>query len=657
MWLGQTLAILKRVMYAHQIHGFNPLMDCKGPCGRSSDGETSRSSGQLGGSIINSTDAKKSSWPRMQRQGVMLSLLLVSAGNCLSASASASGNEQAVPPEAARSAVSDDSSCQSADLLLHNARVYTPVDHAVHESEAVIERFEAVAIKDGLFVFVGSNASAEAWRCGASKVINLKGSAIYPGFTDSHQHLEGIGRRTKTLSLFGVATLEETVAQIRKWSEGISEGNWVMGRGWIEREWQDEQRFLTRWDVDAFTESKPLFMPRADGVSALVNSKALSLAGITRDTPDPQGGRFDRDAEGELTGYVLGRAMDPFRAILPAETNTYIKDNLLRGMRANASLGWTATHDAGMSWRELNLLQELHQEGQMAHRVYVAVPISEAGPLIAQGPEQTEDGWIALNAIKVFIDGTLGSRGAALLAPYADADHSGFMNRTTKEALMPVLAGALAKGLQIMTHVIGDRALRTTLDWYEEAWDALPSGEWAKTDLRWRLEHAQIIPVQDQERIARMNVTLSMQPSHAIGDLNFAPARLVGDRLALAYPWRPLIKRGIPVVAGSDAPVEAGDPRIEFYAAITRRRLDGSSGEGWHPEFAVSRAEALKMFTVWPAYSAFQDNDRGSIHVGKRADLTIFDTDFMTATPAQILKSQTIMTIVDGKIIYNVWPA
>ena len=545
--------------------------------------------------------------------------------------------------------------CPPSDLLLHNARVYTPVSADI--DDASLERYQAIAIRSGKFVFVGSEASSRSWKCGAKKVINLRGSAVYPGFTDSHQHLEGVGRRTKTLSLFGVATLEETLAQIRGWSKGVAEGDWVMGRGWIEREWQDEQRFLTRWDVDAFTESKPLFMPRADGVSALVNSRALSLAGITRDTPDPEGGRFDRDAEGELTGYVLGRAMDPFRAILPSETDAYIKDNLLQGMRENASLGWTATHDAGMSWRELNLLRDLHQEGQMAHRVYVAVPISEAAPLIEQGPEQTDDGWIALNAIKVFIDGTLGSRGAALLEPYADADHSGFMNRTTKEDLMPVLAGALKRGLQIMTHVIGDRALRTTLDWYEEAWEELPSVEWATTDLRWRLEHAQIIPAQDQERIARMNVTLSMQPSHAIGDLNFAPARLGEERLAFAYPWRPLIKQGIPIVAGSDAPVEAGDPRIEFYAAITRQRLNGSSGEGWHPEFAVSREEALKMFTIWPAYSAFQETDRGSIHVGKQADLTIFDTDFVTATPVQILKSQAVMTIVDGHIIFNKWPS
>lgn len=545
----------------------------------------------------------------------------------------------------------EEHSCPASDLLLHNARVYTPIDSDV--GNATIEAYQAVAIKNGKFVFVGSQASSQPWKCGASKVIDLQGKTVFPGFTDSHQHLEGVGRRTKTLSLFGIPSLRGTVSRIRQWSEGIPEGEWVMGRGWIEREWRDEQRFLTRWDVDSFTESKPLFMPRADGVSALVNSKALALAGIDRDTPDPEGGKFDRDTDGEITGYLLGRAMDPFRSILPAETDAYIKDNLLRGMQANAELGWTATHDAGMTWRELGLLRQLHQEGQMMHRVYVAVPIAEAGLLIEQGSDQTQDGWISLNAIKVFIDGTLGSRGAALLEAYTDADHNGFMNRTTKEELMPVLEGALKKGLQVMTHVIGDRALRTTLDWYQEAWDALPPGQWATDDLRWRLEHAQIIPEQDQERIASMKMTLSMQPSHAIGDLNFAPARLGEDRLATAYPWKPLILRGIPIVAGSDAPVEVGDPRIEFYAAITRKRLDGSSGQGWHPEFAVSRQTALKMFTIWPAYSAFQEKYRGSIEVGKQADLSVFDTDFMTADPADILQAETIMTMVDGTTLYD----
>ena len=547
---------------------------------------------------------------------------------------------------------SDHTSCEVSDLLLYNARIHTPIKVDVDSRGFDTATYEALAVKDGVFVFVGSDADSQEWKCGASKVMDLQGSAVFPGFTDSHQHLEGVGRRTKTLSLFGIPSLKATVSRIREWSEQVPEGGWVMGRGWIEREWRDEQRFLTRWDVDSFTESKPLYMPRADGVSALVNSKALTLAGVNRNTPDPEGGRFDRDADGELTGYVLGRAMDSFRSILPSERDAYLKDNLLRGMQANAALGWTATHDAGMSWRQLGLLHQLHQEEQMTHRVYVAVPIAEAGPLIEQGADQTDDGWITLNAIKVFIDGTLGSRGAALLEPYADADHNGFMNRTSKDELMPVLEGALKQGLQIMTHVIGDRAVRTTLDWYQEAWNVLPRDQWATDDLRWRLEHAQIIPPEDQDRIASMKVTLSMQPSHAIGDLNFAPARLGQDRLATAYPWQPLIERGITLVAGSDAPVEVGDPRIEFYAAITRKRLDGSSGQGWHPEFAVSREDALNMFTIWPAYSAFQEQHRGSIELGKRADLSVFDTDFMTADPAEILEAKTIMTMVDGRITY-----
>ena len=535
--------------------------------------------------------------------------------------------------------------CRTADLLLHNAVVYT--------ADEFNSTHQALVIDDGRFVFVGADEVAKEGWCDTARVIDLKGATVFPGFTDSHQHLEGVGRRTKTLSLFGIDSLDKTVAAIEQWAADIAPGGWVLGRGWIEREWQGERRFLTRWDVDRFTESKPLFMPRADGVSALVNTKALNLAGISKDTPDPEGGRFERDARGELTGYVLGKAMEPFRAILPSETDAYITDNLLRGMRANASLGWTSTHDAGMSWRQLRLLQDLRSRGLMAHRVYVAIPIADAAPLLERGPEQSDDGWIDLRGIKVFIDGTLGSRGAALLEPYADANHRGFMNRTTKEVLMPVLEQALREGVQIMTHVIGDRALRETLDWYLEAQGSVPKSEWKHTTIRWRLEHAQIIPPSDQRRIKDMSVILSMQPSHAIGDLNFAGDRLGQERLTYAYPWRPLIDQGIPIIAGSDAPVEAGDPRIEFYAAITRARLDGSSGVGWHPEYAVDRLDALRMLTTWPAFAAFQEAQRGSIEVGKQADLSIFDTDFMTADPSEILAAKTVMTIVDGRIVYQ----
>jgi predicted amidohydrolase YtcJ len=538
-----------------------------------------------------------------------------------------------------------DSDCPKSDLLIASTTVYT-ADDAKWQAEAL-------AIRGDRIVFVGSNAEAEAWRCGASQIRELEDAVVYPGFTDSHQHLEGVGRRTRTLSLFGIPTLADTVARIEAWAENIPDGGWIQGRGWIEREWTDEQRFLTRHDVDAFTRNKPLFMPRADGVSALVNTKALELAGVTRDTPDPEGGRFDRDENGELTGYVLATAMDRFRAILPPDTDEYLKENLYLGMQANAALGWTQTHDAGMAWRRVGLLRELHEEGRMAHRVYIAVPIKEAQALIDHGRERSEDGFFELRGIKVFIDGTLGSRGAALLEPYADANHSGFMNRTTKAELMPVLDSALRNGLQVMTHVIGDRALRSMLDWYGEAWQALPQSAWSTTDLRWRLEHAQIIPPSDQQRLVTMKVIPSMQPSHAIGDLNFAPDRLGPERLAYAYPWQPLIDRGLIIPAGSDAPVEKGDPRIEFYAATARKRLDGSDGEGWHPEYAVSRADALRMFTLWPAYAAFQEQERGSISVGKYADLTVFDRDFMTIEPAAILDAATVMTVVGGRVTYE----
>lgn len=538
-----------------------------------------------------------------------------------------------------------DTACEAADLVFHNTTVYT--------SNEAQWTAEAVASRDGRIVFVGSNADAQRYMCGDAEIMDMAGRYVYAGFTDSHQHLEGVGRRTKTLSLFGIPTLQQTVERIEEWAAGVPEGEWILGRGWIEREWTDEQRFLNRFDVDAFTADKPLYMPRADGVSALVNSKAMELAGVTRDTPDPEGGRFERDLDGTPTGYVLANAMNVFRAILPPETDEYLKDNLLRGLQANAALGWTQTHDAGMSYRLIDLMKELHAEGQMAHRVYAAIPIAEADEMIRRGREHTGDDMFDVRGIKVYIDGTLGSRGAALIENYSDADHNGFMNRTTREELVPVLHASLQRGFQIFTHVIGDRAVRTLLDWYDEAYNAVPRSQWASEDLRWRMEHAQIIPPSDQQRFLELGVLPSMQPSHGIGDLNFAPDRLGMDRLGHAYPWQQLVDRGLMILGGSDAPVEVGDPRIEFYAAVTRKRLDGTDGAGWHPELAVSRETALKMFTLWPAHGAFQENIRGSVEVGKYADFTIFNRDLMTIPAADILTSENVMTVVGGEITYR----
>ncbi len=535
--------------------------------------------------------------------------------------------------------------CKPADLVLHNTTIYTANDDQWTA--------QAVAISGDRIVYVGDDAGAKTYMCGDAKVLDLSGRTVFSGFTDSHQHLEGVGRRTKTLSLFGIPTLAGTVDKIEAWADNVPDGEWVLGRGWIERQWTDEQRFLTKHDVDAFTENKPLFMPRADGVSALVNSRALALAGVTKDTPDPEGGKFEREADGTPNGYVLANAMNVFRELVPSDTDAYLKDNLIRGLQANAAMGWTQTQDAGMSYRLVDLMKQVHEEGLMSHRVYAAIPVKEAAIMIERGREHTNDHMFDVRGIKVFIDGTLGSRGAALIANYADAPHNGFMNRTTKEALMPVLEAALKQGIQIETHVIGDRAVRELLNWYGEAQEALPQSEWATTDLRWRMEHAQVIHPSDQARFVEMDVLPSMQPSHGIGDLNFALARLGIERLAYAYPWRDLVNQGLIILGGSDAPVEVGDPRIEFYAAVARKRLDGSSGEGWHPELAVSRETALKMFTIWPAYGAFQEDIRGSVEVGKLADFTVFDRDLMTVTETEILEAENVMTIVGGTITWQ----
>jgi predicted amidohydrolase YtcJ len=542
-----------------------------------------------------------------------------------------------------------ESVCKPASMVLVNTTIYTANDN---ERTA-----QAVAMLNDKIIYVGSNDGATDYMCGDAVVMDMDGKFVYAGFTDSHQHLEGVGKRTKTVNLFGIPTLSGTVAAIKEWADTIPDEDWVLGRGWIEREWTDEERFLTKHDVDPFTANKPLYMPRADGVSALVNSKALALAGITKDTPDPEGGKFERDADGTPNGYVLANAMKIFGAIVPGESRDYLKDSLERGLKANAALGWTQTQDAGMPYELVDIMKEIHAEGNMTHRVYAAVPVAQAWQILEKGRETTADNMFDVRGIKVFIDGTLGSRGAALIENYSDADHNGFMNRTTKEDLVPILHEALKKGIQVETHVIGDRATRSLLDWYEEAFNAIPKDEWAdiglgKDDVRWRLEHAQIIPPVDQQRFVDLGIIPSMQPSHGIGDLNFAPDRLGKERLAYSYPWKSLVDRGLMILGGSDAPVEVGDPRIEFYAAVARKSLSGFSNDDWHPELAVDRNTALKMFTIWPAYGAFQEDLRGSVEVGKYADFTVFDKDIMVIPEDQIMSAENIMTIVGGKITY-----
>ena len=535
-----------------------------------------------------------------------------------------------------------------ADIVFKNGNVYTV--------DSKTPRAEAIAVTKDRIVFVGSNADAQKFVGSKTRVVDLKGNTVLPGFADAHQHLSGVGFREMNLNLEGTTSLQDFLTKVKARVDQAKPGEWVTGRGWIETHWTPPA-FPTRWDLDKVAPNNPVILGRADGHGSVANSAALNLGGIDKNTPNPFGGEISKDKQsGELNGMLLDAAQGLVRRRIPPTSPADAERAVILGVKRNIELGWTQIQDAGGSYNEVDLFKKLYSEGKIKLRIYKAVhgPGPNATRLLNEGPTiGAFDNRFTFRTIKVVSDGALGSRGAALLGPYSDAaDTSGFLTVKAEE-LRPMLVDALRKGIQVETHAIGDRANRFILDEYEAAFKAVPASERKVADPRWRVEHAQIVNPADIPRFAKLGVIPSMQPSHAIGDLFFAPSRLGIERLAGAYAWETFIKSGVVVPGGSDAPVERGEPMIEFYAAVARKDQKGFSGEGWHPEEAVSRADALKMFTLWPAYAAFEDKLRGSIEVGKLADLTILSADIMTLPAPDILKTRCVMTVINGEIVYE----
>ena len=536
----------------------------------------------------------------------------------------------------------------AADIVFKNGNVYTANDKA--------PRAQAIAVKGDRIVFVGSNEAAQKFVGSSTRVIDLKGNTVLPGFTDSHQHLSGVGLREMTLNLEGTSSLEDFLAKVKARVDQTKPGDWVTGRGWIETHWQPPV-FPTRWDLDKVAPNNPVILGRADGHGAVANSAALKLAGVDKNTPNPFGGEISKDKQsGEPNGMLLDAAQGLVRRRVPPTSAEDAERAVVLGVKRDIELGWTQIQDAGGSYADVDIFKKLYAAGTIKLRIYKAVygPGPNATRLLNEGATVGAfDNRLTVRTIKVVSDGALGSRGAALLGPYSDApDTSGFLTVKAEE-LRPMLIDALRKGIQVETHAIGDRANRFILDEYETAFKAVPVAQRKVADPRWRVEHAQIVNPADIPRFAKLGVIPSMQPSHAIGDLFFAPSRLGMARLAGAYAWESFIKSGVVVPGGSDAPVERGEPMIEFYAAVARKDQKGFSAEGWHPEETVTRAQALKMFTIWPAYAAFEEKLRGSIETGKLADLTILSADIMTIPPLEILKTRCVMTVINGEIVYE----
>ncbi len=536
---------------------------------------------------------------------------------------------------------------EPADLVLKNGLVYTLNDDQ--------PRAEAVAVRYGQIVFIGSTADAKKYEAKTTRVVDLKGKVVVPGLADAHYHFAGVGYREMNLNLEGTTSLADFLAKVKARVAQAQPGEWVTGRGWIETFWTP-QAFPTRQDLDAIAPNHPIYLTRADGHASVVNSAALKLASIDKATANPTGGEIMKDKAGEPNGMLVDRAQGLVGKLLPAPNAADLEKALLLADKRSLALGWTQVHDAGVGYDQINLVKRLYEEKKLKIRLYEAVrgPGADAQRLLKEGATiGLYDGRLTVRTIKISIDGALGSKGAALLENYSDHDTNGLLMYTPQQ-VMPTFIQALKKGIQLEVHAIGDRANRTLLDWYEAAFNEVPMIERAsREEPRWRNEHAQIVHPDDLARFAKLKIIPSMQPSHAIGDLHFAATRLGQKRLAGAYAWQTLIKQGNMVAGGSDAPVERGEPMIEFYAAVARKDLKGFAGEGWHPEEKVTREQALKMFTLWAAYAAFEEKKRGSIELGKWGDLTVLSHDIMTIPEADILKTRCAMTVVNGEVVYD----
>jgi hypothetical protein len=506
---------------------------------------------------------------------------------------------------------------------------------------------EALVATDGRITFVGSAAEAKALAKDA-RVVDLRGGFAYPGFVDSHAHLMGIGLRELTLDLSGVKSLKGLQEALAAHAKAHPEGP-ITGRGWIETHWP-EKRFPTRLDLDAIVSDRAVFLERADGHAAVVNSKALALAGITRTTPNPAGGKIERDAKGEATGMLIDTATSLVEDQMPELSAELKAQAMERAVARVASLGWTGVHNMSTSAEDIALLDALAAKGKLPIRVDAFMDPDDGAQVLKSGPYADKSGRVRVRGVKLYADGALGSRGAALLQPYNDAEGSGLLIMPPSK-LLPYLLKAKAAGAQVAVHAIGDRANRLVLDTFAKTF-----GAGGGKALRWRIEHAQVIAPADIPRFGKLGVVASMQPSHAIRDLHFAPARLGPSRLKGAYAWKSLLDSGAVIVAGSDAPVEKGEALEEFYAAVHRHDRSGFAGEGWHLEEVVSRAQALALFTSAAAFAVFHEKDLGELAVGKRADLSVFSVDLMTAAPASIPTARVLATIVDGTVVYEAKP-
>ena len=545
---------------------------------------------------------------------------------------------------------------EPATLVLRNGRIAT-VDEAKPQAQALAARGDTL-------VAVGTNEDIAPYVGPKTKVIDLQGRRAVPGFIESHGHFTGVGEARIVLNLTRVKNWDEIVAMVRDAAGKARPGEWIRGRGWHQEKWDRPPQpavegFPTHASLSAAAPNNPVVLEHASGHASFANAKAMELAGVTRDTKSPAGGDILKDAKGEPTGLfretadgLLDQAYTRARASLtPQQREAYVRRQLQLADEEAVSKGVTSFEDAGSSFETIDVMKNVASEGKLGLRLWVMIRDSNERMTQRLAAYRLVDGYdkhLTVRAIKHTLDGALGSRGAWLLEPYSDLPTSTGLETTPLATVRASAELAMQHGYQLCVHAIGDRANRETLDLFEAAFKAHPD----KKDVRWRIEHAQHLSLADIPRFGRLGVIASMQGIHCTSDAIFVPARLGAKRSEEgAYVWQKLMKTGAVIANGTDAPVEDVDPIANFYATVTRRLADGST---FYPDQRMSREEALRSYTRNGAFAAFQEGSKGSLTVGKLADITVLSKDILTVPEEEIRNARVDYTIVGGKVLYPI---
>ncbi|BAH37585.1 MAG TPA: amidohydrolase [Gemmatimonas aurantiaca] len=539
----------------------------------------------------------------------------------------------------------DAQSQQPADLIVTNARVYTADD-----ARPLVEAF---AVRDGRVIFVGSQREAGMLKGASTRVLDAQGRTIIPGMVDAHAHFAGLALKLRAVDLVGTKSLEDVIALVAEKAKTLPKGTWITGRGWDQNAWGNTQ-FPTHTQLSAAIPDHPVILTRVDGHAGFVNSAAMQLAGLTRTTKDPDGGKILKDAQGNPTGVLIDRAQGIVGAKVPEFTRDEMRSALKDAIARMHSFGLVGMHDAGASRANIDLFEDMAQKQELNLRLYVMIGDDSVAlrHYFAQGPRSgLHNGQVWVRAVKLYADGAMGSRGAALLEPYSDDPNNTGLLLSAPAHIQEVAEAGLRAGFQINTHAIGDRGNRVVLDAYERAIGRVP-----RVDHRFRVEHAQILHYDDIPRFAQLGVIPSMQASHQTSDMYWIGKRLGPTRLYGAYAWQSLLQTGVIIPNGSDFPVEEVNPLISFHAAIARQDGRDWPAGGWFPEQKMSREDALRSMTIWPAYSGFQEKEIGSITAGKYADFVVLDQDIMRVPVELVLKTKVLATYVGGKTVYEASP-